>query len=465
MPFDDNQFNEMLAPYQAAAKRMMQPYPMLGGGGGVLSQHPMLSKILNESMMGAAFVPPPQGPEGVGGGITRALQGVLGADQFERQRQMQTLMMPYQMMMPRLQAEDIQSQVDERRAMVPFRQEQEAFMRKREDNFDSMMEARERPQAKGHPYASDQGILHQEYEDKDGNVTLKPIGATPTEPQTFFKQAIHGGAGPYEEKIADMRLSSDPAVFAEGEKRAAMHLDTVAAAAGGAEAARKHVEDPYVLESGMIAREKSPERLYNSLGPDPETNPMYSKYQRGIGGIIPDDPMVVAYNKQVKDYRAAKASIEQSFEHYAASTAPRQGVTRAEYEANKSLYPPRNASRNDLPAGDNRGQTTTPASPSSAPNSMTENVDSGAKWASTKPAPPKAPGEDEFLKTLRQSTITDSLRQELWDVYHSTNDPKEFKKNLDKIPIPQNNKDDITDMKFKGKFTTPRWNAKTARYE
>src|SRR6266850_6545816 len=111
MPFNNNQdfssqLDTMLAPYQSAMQRLQQPYPMLGRMGGSLGQnHPLLAGALNQGLEAAAFTPGPQGPEGVGGGISRALQGVLGASQFDRQRMMQSAMLPYQMLQPRLQAQ------------------------------------------------------------------------------------------------------------------------------------------------------------------------------------------------------------------------------------------------------------------------------------------------------------------------------------------------------------------------
>src|SRR6266850_4640877 len=120
MPFNNNQdfssqLDTMLAPYQSAMQRLQQPYPMLGRMGGSLGQnHPLLAGALNQGLEAAAFTPGPQGPEGVGGGISRALQGVLGASQFDRQRMLQSAMLPYQMLQPRLQAEDTLAQIKER---------------------------------------------------------------------------------------------------------------------------------------------------------------------------------------------------------------------------------------------------------------------------------------------------------------------------------------------------------------
>src|SRR5258708_1348762 len=147
---DENQdFNTLIAPYQSAIQRLQTPYAVLGRGlptpqlpgflqhipriGGfsqninerLQSAAPGVNARLDNAFLAAGLTPGPQGPEGVGGGISRTFQGLIGANQFRMQRAMQMAMMPYQMMMPRLQAEDVLSQIGERREMVPYRKAME----------------------------------------------------------------------------------------------------------------------------------------------------------------------------------------------------------------------------------------------------------------------------------------------------------------------------------------------------
>ena len=52
-----------------------------------MQNHPALGGMLNNALLSAAMTPEARGPEGVGGGISRALQGVIGAPQYEMQFQ------------------------------------------------------------------------------------------------------------------------------------------------------------------------------------------------------------------------------------------------------------------------------------------------------------------------------------------------------------------------------------------
>ncbi len=100
-----SQLDEMMAPYRAIAQRFQSPYSTMGPSGALQDAHPMLAHILDNVMLTGAMTPGPKGPEGAGEGISRTFQGLLGAQQYRRQQQMTQMMMPYQMMQPRLQAE------------------------------------------------------------------------------------------------------------------------------------------------------------------------------------------------------------------------------------------------------------------------------------------------------------------------------------------------------------------------
>src|SRR6266568_1392443 len=77
--------------------------------------HPLLGGLLQGAVLGAALTPPPTGPEGVGGGISRAAQGIMAVPQFQRQEQMAQMMAPIQMQghIQQLQAAQQQQQVSE----------------------------------------------------------------------------------------------------------------------------------------------------------------------------------------------------------------------------------------------------------------------------------------------------------------------------------------------------------------
>jgi hypothetical protein len=61
-----------------------------------MEAHPALGGALNNALAAAALTPDAQGPEGVGGGISRSLRGVMGVQPYMRQFQMQQSEAPLQ---------------------------------------------------------------------------------------------------------------------------------------------------------------------------------------------------------------------------------------------------------------------------------------------------------------------------------------------------------------------------------
>jgi hypothetical protein len=385
MPFDnDDQFNTMLAPYQAMAQRLNQPYPMLGGSGGVLARHPLLARTLNEGMLAGAFVPPPQGPEGAGAGISRALQGILGADQFERQRMIQTAMLPYQMMMPRLQAQDIMSQIAERKAMIPFRESQELRNMAYYDNVQSMEKAR----------LNQKSITDDRFIDNNGTPWHGVID--PSHPRGYRVQNSATSQyldelSPEEQKkvilkpdssrqeggrsLAERMVDADEAfaiktggkAFTAPERNERI-VQYVAGMAGSAESARKGAAQPFFNETDTINREaKVKYEGMAEYNPAEKGNELIAK----IGSISPTDRDIFpkdsvyggkTYPEAQVIYKNAIAARDRDFANYAASTAPGQGIGYAEYALHRDQYPSKHL-RSNLPAGDNRA---------SAPNSVVE---------------------------------------------------------------------------------------------
>src|ERR1700676_246409 len=133
------QLNEMLAPYQQVAQKFSSPYATMNQNSWLAKNHPQVAGILDNAFLTAGMTPQAQGPEGAGGGIARTMQGLIGGQQFQRQRLMQQAMLPYQMMQPMLQAADTMSQIGERQAMVPFRIDQEKYMQSRDENYQSLI--------------------------------------------------------------------------------------------------------------------------------------------------------------------------------------------------------------------------------------------------------------------------------------------------------------------------------------
>jgi hypothetical protein len=115
-----DQYNAMLAPYQAAAQKFASPYAVFPPNSQFTAQHPLLARGIDRGILAASMVPAGPGPRSIGQGIAGVAQGLTGANEFYRQRALQAMMLPYQMMGPRLQQMDVMSQIGERSAMIPY---------------------------------------------------------------------------------------------------------------------------------------------------------------------------------------------------------------------------------------------------------------------------------------------------------------------------------------------------------
>jgi len=367
MPFNNNQdfssqLDTMLAPYQSAMQRLQQPYPMLGRMGGSLGQnHPLLAGALNQGLEAAAFTPGPQGPEGVGGGISRALQGVLGASQFDRQRMLQSAMLPYQMLQPRLQAEDTLAQIKERGQQGDYLAAHAKYLGEMTDlkGQDLDIKQQRADQAKyGRLLSSpEERFAYARHPFKDPqNPTDDELGAVQREYESIKSKTQHTPMGSYEEQIENMRLNPDPAIKAEGERRWQDHLNTLNVAAGGQAGARKEADQPYEITQRVRAEEQK--TILDDLPRKINTT------MEAYANIAPNSP---AYKKYVAERDAREEERKQrinDFANYLRTDAPNYH----EYAANRVAYPRRGDSRG-MPSGDNR-----PTTPS----------DSGSTWTPKK---------------------------------------------------------------------------------
>lgn len=113
-------FEDTMAPYEAMASRFNNPYNMMSQNSWLAKTHPQAAGIMDRAMTAAAMTPEPQGPEGVGGGISRAFQGVMGAQNLYRQKALTAAMLPYEMMMPQLQARHLMAQTGQEQAAASY---------------------------------------------------------------------------------------------------------------------------------------------------------------------------------------------------------------------------------------------------------------------------------------------------------------------------------------------------------
>ena len=105
------QLGQILAPYQQLAQKISSPYATMPSNSWLGQNHPQAAGILDNAMLTMGMTPQAEHPEGAGGGIARTMQGLIGAQQYNRQRMVQQAMLPYQMAMGQLQAQDLASQI------------------------------------------------------------------------------------------------------------------------------------------------------------------------------------------------------------------------------------------------------------------------------------------------------------------------------------------------------------------
>lgn len=148
--------NDILAPYQQMAQRFSSPYATMSPNSWLAQNHPTLAGHLDNAFLSMGMTPGAQGPEGAGGGISRAMQGLMGAQQFRRQQMIQSAMLPYQMGMQQVQMQDTLSQIKEREAMAPY-------YRARSDWYEGRLEEANRPKTVPGGYkVDDKGQTWQE---------------------------------------------------------------------------------------------------------------------------------------------------------------------------------------------------------------------------------------------------------------------------------------------------------------
>lgn len=152
-------FDAQLDQYRRMAQSITPQYPMDGGvvgraanNDGFLGRIPFIGqrlqngisniaggadRVLDNGMLAAAMVPEARGPEGVGGGISRALQGVLGAGQYRRQMALQSAMLPYQMMGPQVEMADKMAQIQQRQQLAQHYMAQDNFYNARQKHYEA----------------------------------------------------------------------------------------------------------------------------------------------------------------------------------------------------------------------------------------------------------------------------------------------------------------------------------------
>jgi hypothetical protein len=241
------QLNDMLAPYQSLAKQVYNPYATMSQNSWLVRNHPQAAGMLDNAFLTMGMTPEAQGPEGVGGGISRAMQGLMGGQQFRRQQVLQSAMLPYEMAGRQLQMQDVASQINERNAMIPYRMAQEDYMMKRGNAYEARADEQARHNMRMEDEAANTAKTESALEDRYAKRVSGITDLSQADPQQLesYMGAIGkfralkqpSGLGSYEEQIENMRrhpgnAPEDMAIRQEGEQRWKDHLDVIGLAAG-----------------------------------------------------------------------------------------------------------------------------------------------------------------------------------------------------------------------------------------
>jgi hypothetical protein len=275
-----DQYNAMLAPYQAAAQKFSSPYAVFPPNSNFTAQHPLLARGIDRGILAASMVPAGPGPRSIGEGIAGVAQGLTGANEFYRQRALQAMMLPYQMMGPRLQQMDVMSQIAERTEMVPFHKSMETKNLAYADLMAARMGQVGAPKAVQGVHIDDKGQAWQEIFDPVAGTsklynpeTRQNAADLPADQQPQFTNAAKqraAGSGLTPGHIVEMQMSEDPKVRAQGNQAARYYTGIMGQTAGSQAGARSAVEQPVREQTDFIKDQEK--QAYATLPKMPQSD-------------------------------------------------------------------------------------------------------------------------------------------------------------------------------------------------
>lgn len=348
--------NEMLAPYQQMASQLQSPYATIRPNSWLATQHPRAASILDSGFLGAAMTPGPSGPEGVGGGISRAFQGLVGAQQFRRQQVLQSAMLPYQLLEPRLKAEDTLAQMDARRSQLMREQDYHELVTGHNARWAAQNEIDQQKadQAKfGRILSSpEERFAYARHPFKDPqNPTDEELGAVQKEYENIKGRTQHIPAGSYEEQIENMRRSPDPAVAAEGEARYKDHISTLQAGSGARITGAQ--DAPHPFDEAKMFMDNEYKAAHTKIPPLQNEE----QYRKNLNptklGEYYSNPN--AYQEYVDKYNMQKQQTDFNFAQYQKSGAWKNKIGYQEWLKNPTQTGP-----SEQPQPSNSGSNWTP---------------------------------------------------------------------------------------------------------
>src|ERR1700752_313991 len=345
------QLNDILAPYKQIAQQMYSPYATMRPNSWLARNHPQLAGMLDNAFLTIGSTPQPQGPEGFGGGLSRMMQGLMGAQQYKRQQVMQQAMLPYQMAMSQLQAADISSQIGERRYKAPLEMALTGKAMKQGDMYVDLerhrqeMEDIDRQKMEG--AINPAMLMHRRALIQAGLPPDADINkATPDQLEKYGQaldtiQRKNAPAGSYEEQIFNMQHSPDPAVREMGNKAYEQHINTLRAGAGaraeGTEGATQPAKD---LKSFMDTEKAS---RYDDINQRSMTMDAFERASDPLGNVYGYGPdrmkrLQDAYSNYTKGINQEKTQRDTLWNQYERSGVAMQGTGFHEWRANPSKF-------------------------------------------------------------------------------------------------------------------------------
>jgi hypothetical protein len=326
------QLNEMLAPYQKMAAQLQSPYATMRQDSWLATQHPKIAGVLDAAGLNVAMTPGPQGPEGVGGGISRTFQGLVGAQQYRRQQMIQSAMLPYQMLEPRLRAEDTIAQMQQRGAQAAYEQKRGAW-------YDARISQMDNPHAQGRSLTDDKGGEWQEIFDPVGGKTrlFNPISQQhadelPPDQQPSFKNSQHqqriSTPGGLAGEIISDQMSPDPAIAARGKTEAGLFANLYGAQAGARKGGEENAPHTYDENKMLLDNEQ---RHVNSTLPRIQE---FKEWEADMNNFAKQLSDPQAYQKYYEDMQSRRQGVLDKFGKYQQSGAWKQGKTYDDWMKN-----------------------------------------------------------------------------------------------------------------------------------
>ena len=288
--------DDLIAPYQSVVDKIRSPYATMSANSWLARKHPLVAQLLDNAFLTAAETPSPRGPEGAGGGISRTFQGIMGAQQFRRQQMLEDLTLPYQLAMPRLQAEHTIAQIGQEQSYADYLKKHGEYLDQMTDiNQQKTDIARQRAdQAK---YGK---VMNDPEERFAYNTVFKKYGVDSVdklnlnqlqEAQGIYETAkrntrMHTGSLTQGDIIA-MQMSDDPAIKAKGEQAGKIWASMYGMAAGAKTAGSEEAPHPHADQAAFIQNER--QKVYSKLSPVLNFKDWNSQYGDPLMGGLPSD--------------------------------------------------------------------------------------------------------------------------------------------------------------------------------